>query len=278
MTPYVASYYSHTNGRSERTSNLGERIATIPTENRHALIAPVLTAAQQGGSVRRVDAPHHTITASNKEGTQISCRGSWAAADGQSRPRGGDEPTGTITAKADGCVAVAFLAQNNYLEPGHDAREPLSTIVGRVSTQSPIVAFIAQHNGVSRPDGSEAARPGRDSGEPLATITVRKPAEPRLRICGSPIRQLNRPCGRRTNRHRYGGRLRQVAARQTIPAGILRNRRRPARERADADCYHEGPPRPCRSDYQCSTVHRSAGERARQVAEFNRVSLRNMPV
>lgn len=197
---------------------------------------------------------------------------------GQSRPRGGDEPTGTITAKADGCVAVAFLAQNNYLEPGHDAREPLSTIVGRVSTQSPIVAFIAQHNGVSRPDGSEAARPGRDSGEPLATIAIRKPAEPRLRICGSPIRQLNRPCGRRTNRHRYGGRLRQVAARQTIPAGILRNRRRPARERADADCYHEGPPRPCRSDYQCSTVHRSAGERARQVAEFNRVSLRNMPV
>lgn len=85
MTPYVASYYSHTNGRSERTSNLGERIATIPTENRHALIAPVLTAAQQGGSVRRVDAPHHTITASNKEGTQISCRGSWAAADGQGK-------------------------------------------------------------------------------------------------------------------------------------------------------------------------------------------------
>ncbi|RVG54084.1 DNA cytosine methyltransferase [Sinorhizobium meliloti] len=137
------------------------------------IIAPVLTAAQQGGSVRSVADPHHTITASSKDQnsvivpTLVGCGGR----AGQSRPRAGDEPVGTITAKADGCVAVAFLAQNNYLEPGHDACEPLSTIVGRGSTQSPIVAFMAQHNGDPRPDGSETARPGRAADEPLATIT-----------------------------------------------------------------------------------------------------------
>ncbi|QND32789.1 C-5 cytosine-specific DNA methylase [Sinorhizobium meliloti] len=137
------------------------------------IIAPVLTAAQQGGSVRSVADPHHTITASSKDQnsvivpTLVGCGGR----AGQSRPRAGDEPFGTITAKADGCVAVAFLAQNNYLEPGHDACEPLSTIVGRGSTQSPIVAFMAQHNGDPRPNGSETARPGRAADEPLATIT-----------------------------------------------------------------------------------------------------------
>ncbi|WHS94616.1 DNA cytosine methyltransferase [Sinorhizobium kummerowiae] len=137
------------------------------------IIAPVLTAAQQGGSVRSVADPHHTITASSKDQnsvivpTLVGCGGR----AGQSRPRAGDEPVGTITAKADGCVAVAFLAQNNYLEPGHDACEPLSTIVGRGSTQSPIVAFMVQHNGDPRPDGSETARPGRAADEPLATIT-----------------------------------------------------------------------------------------------------------
>lgn len=137
------------------------------------LVAPVLTAAQQGGSVRPVDDPHHTITASNKDQnavivpTLVGCGGR----AGQSRPRGMEEPTATSTAKADGCVAVAFLAQNNYQEPGHDAREPLSTIVGKGSTQSPIVAFMAQHNGDPRGDGVEAARPGRDASEPLATIT-----------------------------------------------------------------------------------------------------------
>ncbi|TFZ32768.1 hypothetical protein EWW49_36045, partial [Pseudomonas syringae] len=67
--------------------------------------------------------------------------------------------------------AAPFLAHTNYPGPGHDGRDPRSTIVGRLSTQSRIVAFIAQHNGDSRPDGSAAARPGRDSGEPLATIT-----------------------------------------------------------------------------------------------------------
>ncbi|MDW9787707.1 C-5 cytosine-specific DNA methylase [Sinorhizobium meliloti] len=137
------------------------------------IIAPVLTYAQQGGGSRSAEDPHHTITASNKDQnsvvvpTLVGCGGR----AGQSRPRDGDEPTGTITAKADNCVAVAFLAQNNYLEPGHDVREPLSTIVGRGSTQSPIVAFMAQHNGDPRSDGIEAARPGRDAGEPLATIT-----------------------------------------------------------------------------------------------------------
>ncbi|MDX0113357.1 C-5 cytosine-specific DNA methylase [Sinorhizobium meliloti] len=140
---------------------------------KHAVITPILTAAQHGGSVRPINDPAHTVTASRKDQnsvivpTLVGCGGR----AGQSRPRAGDEPIGTITAKADGCVAVAFLAQNNYLEPGHDAREPLSTIVGRGSTQSPIVAFIAQHNGDPRPDGSLAARPGRDAGEPLATIT-----------------------------------------------------------------------------------------------------------
>jgi len=140
---------------------------------KHAVITPILTAAQHGGSVRPIDDPAHTVTASRKDQnsvivpTLVGCGGR----AGQSRPRAGDEPVGTITAKADGCVAVAFLAQNNYLEPGHDAREPLSTIVGRGSTQSPIVAFMAQHNGDPRSDGSEAARTGRDAGEPLATIT-----------------------------------------------------------------------------------------------------------
>ncbi|MDX0218720.1 C-5 cytosine-specific DNA methylase [Sinorhizobium meliloti] len=137
------------------------------------IIAPVLSYAQQGGGSRHVEDPHHTITASNKDQnsvivpTLVGCGGR----AGQSRPRGGDEPAATITAKADGCVAVAFLAQNNYLEPGHDAREPLSTIVGRGSTQSPVVAFMAQHNGDPRRDGSESARPSREAGEPLATIT-----------------------------------------------------------------------------------------------------------
>lgn len=158
VTPYVASYYSHTDGRSERTSTLCEPIATIPTENRHAIVTPVLTAAQQGGSVRPVNAPHHTITASSKDQnsvivpTLVGCGGR----AGQSRPRAGDEPTGTITAKADGCVAVAFMAQHNNdsrriggVNPGRSADEPMSTATQSGSQQGIVSAFVARQFGTS---------------------------------------------------------------------------------------------------------------------------------
>ncbi|MDW9792178.1 C-5 cytosine-specific DNA methylase [Sinorhizobium meliloti] len=170
----VQTGYGERAGQKPRAMSVAYPLGTAVAGGvKHAVITPILTAAQHGGSVRPIDDPAHTVTASRKDQnsvivpTLVGCGGR----AGQSRPRAGDEPVGTITAKADGCVAVAFLAQNNYLEPGHDAREPLSTIVGRGSTQSPIVAFMAQHNGDPRSDGSEAARTGRDAGEPLATIT-----------------------------------------------------------------------------------------------------------
>ncbi|WP_457812126.1 DNA cytosine methyltransferase [Sinorhizobium meliloti] len=170
----VQTGYGERAGQKPRAMSVDYPLGTaVAGAVKHAVITPILTAAQHGGSVRPIDDPAHTVTASRKDQnsvivpTLVGCGGR----AGQSRPRAGDEPVGTITAKADGCVAVAFLAQNNYLEPGHDAREPLSTIVGRGSTQSPIVAFMAQHNGDPRSDGSEAARTGRDAGEPLATIT-----------------------------------------------------------------------------------------------------------
>ncbi|MEY9098873.1 DNA (cytosine-5)-methyltransferase 1 [Sinorhizobium fredii] len=144
------------------------------------LVAPVLTAAQHGGSVRPIDGPAHTVTASRKDQnsvivpTLVGCGGR----AGQSRPRGGDEPAATITAKADGCVAVAFMAQHNNDRgvspaPGRPLGEPVSTVTAtpQQGVVSASIAFMAQHNGDPRGDGSEAARPGRGADEPLATIT-----------------------------------------------------------------------------------------------------------
>ena len=122
------------------------------------LVAPVLTAAQHGGSVRSVEDPHHTITASQKDQnavivpTLVGCGGR----AGQSRPRGGDEPSATITAKADTCTAVAFLAQHNNdsrreggVNPGRSADEPMSTVTQSGSQQGAVSAFIARQFGTS---------------------------------------------------------------------------------------------------------------------------------
>ncbi len=170
----------------------------------HALVAPVLTYAQQGGATRSPQSPLHTVTASAKDqnavilptliqtgygeapgqapraldigqplGTVVAggvkhaliattimgCGGRAA----QSRPRGIDEPTATVTAKADACAAVAFLAQHNTGVTGHDAREPLSTVTGAGSHQQPVAAFIARHFGASI---------GHSAGAPLGNVTA----------------------------------------------------------------------------------------------------------
>ncbi len=136
------------------------------------VVAPVLTHAQQGGAVRPADAPHHTICASTKDQnaiiipTLVGC----GERAGQSRPRSGDEPTATITAKADGCVAVAFVAQHNNdsrrdggANPGRAADEPVSTVTATGAQQGVISAFISRQFGTSTGHGME---------EPNGTITA----------------------------------------------------------------------------------------------------------
>jgi len=167
IAPHLASYYSHTDGRSERTSQVTDPLATVTTENRHAVIAPVLSAAQHGGSVRSVDGPHHTITASPKDQnaviipTLVGCGGR----AGQSRPRGVDEPMATHTTKADVCVAAAFVAQHNNdirreggVNPGRRADEPLSTVTQSGSHQNVVAAHMMSMKGSDR-RGSPADAP-----------------------------------------------------------------------------------------------------------------------
>jgi DNA (cytosine-5)-methyltransferase 1 len=101
------------------------------------LLAPVIAAAQHGGSIRSVKDPHHTITASKK-----------------------DQNT----------VAVAFMAQHNNdnrriggVNPGREATEPLSTVTATGAQQGVVSAFVSRQFGASIGHGIE---------EPSATVTA----------------------------------------------------------------------------------------------------------
>jgi DNA (cytosine-5)-methyltransferase 1 len=67
-------------------------------------------------------------------------------------PRAGrsvDDPLNTVTTQPQQSVVAAFLAQHNTGEVGHDARSPVSTIVGKGCTQGVVAAHMMRQFGTS---------------------------------------------------------------------------------------------------------------------------------
>lgn len=205
IAPSLSAFYGPGAGGKDRSASAEEPVRVVTTENRHAvvaphlmtmrnsgkpfngadepthtitaggaglsIVAPVLTYAQQGGANRSVEDPHHTITASKKDQnaiiipTLVGCGGR----AGQSRPRGGDEPMATVTAKADVCAAAVFIAQHNndghtgLGNPGRSADQPISTVTSTGAQQGVVSAFVSRQFGASIGHGAD---------EPSATVTA----------------------------------------------------------------------------------------------------------
>jgi DNA (cytosine-5)-methyltransferase 1 len=122
-----------------RTEEINRPLNTLTGAHRgeKAIISPLITAAQQGGSNRSAHTPIHTITASPKD---------------------------------QNCVAAAFVAQHNNdirreggVNPGRPATVPLSTITQRGTQQNVVSAFVSRQFGTSTGHAME---------QPLATTTA----------------------------------------------------------------------------------------------------------
>lgn len=157
-------------------------ISTIATEKGgcRALVAPTLVQAAHGegsGTTKRRGSGAHDIL--EPVGTIHAGGGSFALAaatlvqtgygerDGQA-PRSLDigEPLGTIVGTGKHAVAAAYLMQANggFNEtPGHDARQPMSTVTNTGSQQQLVTAHLAHLRG-----NCDA----RDLGEPLRTVSA----------------------------------------------------------------------------------------------------------
>ncbi|WP_257164658.1 DNA cytosine methyltransferase [Bradyrhizobium sp. SRS-191] len=151
--PFIVSL-THQGG--ERAQGVAQPIATLTGAHRgeKALVAPLISHAQQGGRSRPADAPLHTVTASRKDQNQVAAVHLSVMRNADKPQQGADQPAHTITAGgAHMTVAAAFLAQNNYAEPGHDAREPMSTVVAKGSTQSLLLASLSHQYGSGGGEG-----------------------------------------------------------------------------------------------------------------------------
>lgn len=137
VAPHLSAFYGPGDGGADRSACVGEPVRTVTTENRHAVVAPVLSYAQQGGSNRPASLPLHTVCASDKDQNQVAC---------------------------------AFVAQHNNdsrriggVNPGREAQEPLSTVTATGAQQGVVSAFVSRQFGTST---------GHAACAPLGTITA----------------------------------------------------------------------------------------------------------
>lgn len=158
------------NGADEQTHTITAGGAGL------SVVAPVLTAAQHGGSVRSIDEPSHTITASRKDQNSVIAptlaQVGYGEREGQA-PRALDigKPLGTAVAGGvKHAVASAFIARQFGTSTGHAIHAPAHTVMADGAGKSQLItAFVAQHNNDSRRKGG--VNPGRSADEPLSTVT-----------------------------------------------------------------------------------------------------------
>lgn len=142
VSPHLVSYYGHGELRAERVSELSTPLATVVTENRHALISPSLISVAHGDSGGRREYPL-------------------------------DEPHGVVTA---GGISNALIAPSvirfNTGATGQDAREPLSTVTANSYIKRPggaaPLGIVAPHLMTMR----NAGKPFNGADEPTHTITA----------------------------------------------------------------------------------------------------------
>lgn len=113
-----------------------------------SVIAPMLSYAQQGGGSRSADEPHHTVCANAKDQNQVIMGylvSRYGERPGQEpRSIAIDRPYPTVVKDGNGGdLAAVYVAQQNTDMVGHDPEKPLSTIVQKGCTQTPVMGFIA---------------------------------------------------------------------------------------------------------------------------------------
>lgn len=171
IAPSLSAFYGPGAGGKDRSASVEEPVRVITTENRHAVIAPVLTYAQQGGSNRSVEEPHHTICASKKDQNSVIIPSLMSMKGSDRRDSSVEEPHPTVLAGGGhSAVVSAFVAQHNNdsrriggVNPGRAADEPMSTITSTGAQQGIVSAFVSRQFGASI---------GHNIEEPSATVTA----------------------------------------------------------------------------------------------------------
>lgn len=169
VSPFAVPRYTEAEGQAPRCASLEQPAATVtPTANGASLVSAFIAQHNAGShnlntTGRSAATPLSTITT---RGTQqqvvaaaiVGCGGRAA----QSPPRDVDSPVGTITGKADACLAAAYLNhQRTSNTAGGDGQldKPVNTITAGGTHVAQVMAFLQTYYGQG--DGQELSEPAR---------------------------------------------------------------------------------------------------------------------
>jgi DNA (cytosine-5)-methyltransferase 1 len=170
--------YGEREGQAPRALDIEKPLGTVVAGSAKAALVTAFLNEHANASNQRVmsaDEPLRTICAQVKGGHFSMVSAALVGVGGRagdSRPRGVDEPTATITAKGDTAAAVAFLAKHYTGVVGSDLENPIGTVTS-TDHHSLVTAHVTKFR-----TGST----GSDLSEPLPTIT----AGPKENPAGAP--------------------------------------------------------------------------------------------
>jgi DNA (cytosine-5)-methyltransferase 1 len=160
ITPFLAPRYLEKDGHEARVRSVEEPAATIVAGGNvpGMLLTPFMTKFRNRSTGHPATDPLHTITTGHSDthpggnvplGLVVPHLAMMRNSD---KPfNEADKPTHTITAGGAGAhLVAAFLAQHNTDMVGHDAREPVSTIVQKGCTQAVVSAGLVNLKGTER--------------------------------------------------------------------------------------------------------------------------------
>lgn len=164
--------YGEREGQAPRALDIEKPLGTVVGSTKAALVTAFLNehANASGQRVMPANAPLRTVCAQVKGGhfglVSAALVGVGGRA-GDSRPRGADEPTATITAKGDTAVATAFLAKHYTGVVGSELEQPIGTVTS-TDHHSLVAAHLSPYYSDKRPADARGQQPD----EPVKTITT----------------------------------------------------------------------------------------------------------
>lgn len=165
VAPYLVPRYGERKDQSPRCNSAEEPMATIVPDGNHGHLVAAYLAKHFGGVTgTEADNPLPTTTT---RGTQTQLVTTMLAGvggrAGQSRPRNANEPTATVTAKADTALVTSHLLKlRGTCQDGQPVTEPAPTVTAGGNHIGEVRAFLLKYYGTNI---------GHAVDEPLQTIT-----------------------------------------------------------------------------------------------------------